>query len=207
MISVVVADAHALIRAGIAAVLSASRFQIVAAVATGAEALAAIETHDPAIVVLGIAMPGMDGVEALQTLRAGKDLRTIVMLVDEISDHQLLAVMRAGVQGIVSKGGDETELLAALEKASRGQKAIPAALLQRARDLAVEPDAANPLQRLTVREQSIVRLVAQGLKNREIGAQLGIGEGTVKVYLHTIYHKLGVANRTTLARLVIRGSP
>jgi two-component system, NarL family, nitrate/nitrite response regulator NarL len=203
MISVVVADDHALIRVGIEAVLSGSRFRIVAAVGDGAEALAAIECHDPAIAVLDADMPGMSGVEALQALRANRDLRTVVMLADRITDRQLLAVMSAGVQGIVSKSSDAPELLATLERASRGQNAISPALRQRARDLSQHPDAPGPLQRLSLREQSIARLVAQGLKNRDIGAQLGIGEGTVKVYLHTIYQKLGIANRTALAMLAV----
>ena len=205
MITVVVADDHALIRAGIEAVLNGSRFRIVAAVADGARALAAIECHDPAIALLDIDMPGMSGVEALQTLRAQRDLRTVVMLADDgITDRQLLAVMSAGVQGIVSKSSEAPELLAALERASHGQKAISPALLQRARNLAQHPAAPSPLQRLSAREQAIVQLVAQGLKNRDIAAQLGIGDGTVKVYLHTIYAKLGVANRTSLAMLALR---
>lgn len=204
MISVVVADDHALIRAGIEAVLSGSQFRIVAAVADGAEALAAIERHDPAIALLDTDMPGMSGVEALQTLRARRDLRTVVMLADEITDRQLVAVMSAGVQGIISKSSDAPELLAALAQASRGQKVIPPPLLQRALASSLQEHEADPLQRLSPREQDIGRLVAQGLRNRDIAAALGIGEGTVKVYLHTIYQKLGIANRTALAMLALR---
>jgi two-component system, NarL family, nitrate/nitrite response regulator NarL len=204
MISVVVADDHALIRAGLEAVLSGSRFRIVAAVADGAAALAAIERHDPAIALLDTDMPGMSGVEALQTLRARRDLRTVVMLADEITDRQLVAVMSASVQGIISKSSDAPELLAALERASRGQKVIPPPLLQRALTSSLHEHEADPLQRLSPREQDIGRLVAQGLRNRDIAAALGIGEGTVKVYLHTIYQKLGIANRTALAMLALR---
>ncbi len=204
MISVVVADDHALIRAGLEAVLSGSRFRIVAAVADGAEALAAIERHDPTIALLDTDMPGMSGVEALQTLRARRDLRTVVMLADEITDRQLVAVISAGVQGIISKSSDTPELLAALERAGRGQKVIPPPLLQRALASSLHHHEADPLQRLSPREQDIGRLVAQGLRNRDIAAALGIGEGTVKVYLHTIYQKLGIANRTALAMLALR---
>ncbi|WP_295526721.1 response regulator transcription factor [Novosphingobium sp. Chol11] len=204
MISVVVADAHALIRAGIEAVLVGTRFRIVAACANGAEALDAIESHDPVIALLCNELPGMSGIEVLQTLRAARDQRTVVMLADTITDHQLRVMMRVGIQGFVSKSSEAPELLAALEHTSSGQRAIPAALLERARVLAQQPEAANSLEQLTSREQSIAGLVAQGLKNRDIAAQLGIGEGTVKVYLHTIYAKLGIANRTALATLAIR---
>ncbi len=201
MLSVVVADDHPLLRAGIAAMLNGSRFRIAAEAANGAEALAAIERHDPAITLLDTEMPGMSGVEALQALRAAKDKRTVVMLADAITDPQLLAVTRAGVQGIIDKASPAAELLAALERVHRAQQAIAPALLQRALDLSLQPSRASPLQRLSQREQHIARLVAQGLKNRDIAHALGIAEGTVKVYLHTIYHKLGIANRTTLALL------
>lgn len=204
MISVLVADDHALVRAGIEAVLKDSRFHIVAAIANGEAALAAIESHDPAIVVLDIGMPGMNGVQALQALRSNADNRSVIMLVDTITDRQLLAVMRAGVQGIVCKSSEAETLLEALDKVSCGQQAIHASLLQRALDLSLHPGNASPMDRLSPREQRIARLVAQGLKNREIGAELGIGEGTIKVYLHAIYHKLGIVNRTALAMLAVQ---
>lgn len=204
MISVLVADDHGLIRAGIEAVLKDSQFHIVAAVASGEAALSEIEKLDPAIVVLDIDMPGTTGIQALQSLRGNADKRTVIMLVDTITDRQLLAVMRAGIQGIVCKSSEAETLLEALENVSRGQKAINAGLLQRALDLSLHPRDANPMDRLSPREQRIARLVAHGLKNREIGAELGIGEGTIKVYLHAIYQKLGIVNRTALAMLAVQ---
>ena len=75
--------------------------------------------------------------------------------------------------------------------------------LQRALDLSLNPEAAGPLDRLNPRERRIARLVARGMRNRDIGAELNIGEGTVKVYLHAIYQKLGIDNRTELALLAV----
>jgi len=203
MVSVLVADDHSFIRAGVAAVLSGSRFRIVAGTAGGEETLEAIDTHDPAIVLLDINMPGMDGVQTLEALRARSDRRPVVMLTAEITDCQLLAVLRAGADGIVLKDGAETELIDALEKVSTGQKSISATLLQRALDISLNPGAGGPLDPLNPRERRISRLVARGLRNRDIGLELNIGEGTVKAYLHAIYQKLGIENRTELALLVV----
>jgi len=202
-VSVLVADDHSYIRAGVEAVLRDSRFRMVAGTASGEETLDAIATYDPAIVVLDINMPGLNGVQTLETLRRRADRRPVVLLTAEINDRQLLSVMRAGVEGIVAKDGAGDELLDALEKVTSGERAIPPSLLQRALDLSLNPEAAGPLDRLNPRERRIARLVARGMRNRDIGAELNIGEGTVKVYLHAIYQKLGIDNRTELALLAV----
>ena len=203
MTTVLVADDHGFIRAGVEAVLRGSRFSVVAATASGEETLDAIRTHDPAIVLLDINMPGINGVQALEALRQRGDTRPVVLLTAEISDRQLLAVMRAGVEGIVSKDGAEEELIEVLEKVISGEKAIAPAFLQRALDLSLRPDAQGPLARLNPRERKIAALVARGMRNRDIGTELNIGEGTVKVYLHAIYQKLSIDNRTELALLAV----
>lgn len=202
-VPVLVADDHSFIRAGVEAVLRSSRFRVVAGAASGEETLAAIATHDPAIVLLDLNMPGMDGVQTLDKLRQRADRRPVVLLTAEINDHQLLDVMRAGVEGIVSKDGAEDDLIDALETVAAGGRAIAPAFLQRALDLSLKPVADGPLARLNPRERRIARLVAQGLRNRDVGNALGIGEGTVKVYLHTIYQKLDIDNRTELALLAV----
>ncbi len=203
MTPVLVADDHGFIRAGVEAVLRGSRFQIVAATASGEETIAAIATHDPAIVLLDLNMPGMNGVQTLEALRAKGDKRSVVLLTAGISDRQLLAVMRAGVEGIICKDGAEGELIDVLDKVQSGQKAIAPSYLQRALDLSLAPEATGPLEKLSPRERRIARLVARGMRNRDIGTELGIGEGTVKVYLHAMYQKLDIDNRTELALLAV----
>ncbi|ABD25681.1 two component transcriptional regulator, LuxR family [Novosphingobium aromaticivorans DSM 12444] len=203
MIPVLVADDHGFIRAGVEAVLRGTRFSVVATTASGEETLDAIKTHDPAVVLLDINMPGMNGVQALEALRERGDKRPVVLLTAEINDRQLISVMRAGVDGIVSKDGAEEGLVEVLEKVHAGQKAIEPNFLQRALDLSLRPDSQGPLAKLNPRERKIAALVARGMRNRDIGAELGIGEGTVKVYLHTMYQKLGIDNRTELALLAV----
>lgn len=203
MIPVLVADDHGFIRAGVEAVLRGTRFSVVAATASGEETLAAIKTHNPEIVLLDINMPGMNGVQALEALRDRGDKRSVVLLTAEINNEQLMAVMRAGVDGIISKDGAEDELVNVLDKVHSGEKAIAPNFLQRALDLTLRPDTQGPLGKLSIRERNIAALVARGMRNREIGAKMGIGEGTVKVYLHAIYQKLNIENRTELALLAV----
>jgi two-component system nitrate/nitrite response regulator NarP len=199
MTSVLLADDHPFMRAGVEAVLRGTRFDIVAMVSDGEEALAAVARHDPDICIFDIRMPTRSGVEALQALRDKADMRPVVLLTAALEDHALLAAVRAGVNGIVLKDGAEDALIDALERVRRGEKAIPQALLQRALDLSLSGGKADPLGPLAPRERQIAAEVGRGLRNREIADALAMSEGTVKVYLHTIYQKLGIKNRTELA--------
>lgn len=203
MIPVLVADDHGFIRAGVEAVLRGSRFSVVAGAANGEETLEAITTHNPSIVLLDINMPGMDGVQALETLRGRGDKRSVVLLTAEINNQQLMSCMRAGVEGIIAKDGAEDDLVNVLEVVHSGERAISQKYLQRALDLSLKPETLGPLAKLNPRERKIAALVARGMRNRDIGEEMGIGEGTVKVYLHTMYQKLNIDNRTELALLAV----
>lgn len=203
MISVLIADDHAFIRAGVEAVLRGSRYAIVAQCADGEEALAAIAEHDPAICIFDVRMPKVDGVAALTALREKGDRRPVVLLTAELDDSHLLAAVKAGVNGVVLKEGAEDSLLNCLDAVAAGRRAVPPALLQRALDLSLVAHRPSPFHALAPRERAIVEQVGRGLRNREIAAELGMTEGTVKVYLHGIYQKLGVENRTELAVLAL----
>jgi two-component system nitrate/nitrite response regulator NarP len=199
MVPVLLADDHPFMRAGVESVLRGTRFEIVAMASDGNEALAAVARHDPAVCIFDVRMPKRSGIEALQALRAKGDNRPVVLLTAALQDHSLLAAVRAGVNGIVLKDGAEDALLDALEKVAAGEKAIPQELLQRALDLSLTGGKADPLAPLAPRERQIASHVGRGLRNREIAEALAMSEGTVKVYLHTIYQKLGIKNRTELA--------
>lgn len=199
MVAVLLADDHPFMRAGVEAVLRGTRFEIVAMANDGSEALAAVTLRDPAICIFDIRMPKKTGVEALQALRASGDMRPVVLLTAGLEDRSLLAAVRAGVNGIVLKDGAGDALVDALEKVAAGDKAIPQELLQRALDLALSGGNLDPLAVLAPRERQIAALVGRGMRNREIAETLAMSEGTVKVYLHTIYQKLDLKNRTELA--------
>lgn len=201
MIDVLVADDHPFMRAGIEAVLRGTRYRVVATAATGPDAMDQINRHDPAICLLDVRMPLMSGVQILEALRDNGDRRAVVLLTAELSDKDLLAAVRAGANGILLKDGAEDVLLSCLDAVADGGRAIEPALLQRALDKSIGASK-NSLDVLTPRERQIAELVGQGLRNRDIAARVGVTEGTVKVYLHAMYQKLGTENRTALALLV-----
>ncbi len=204
MISVLLADDHAFIRAGVEAVLANSGYRIVSSVGTGAQALAALREHDPAVCVFDVTMPDGDGVDTLRAMRRAGDRRPVILLTAQIDDRRLSDALDAEVNGIVGKEGAEETLLSALDKVMAGDRAIAADLLARARKEADRRKTPSPFAALTPRERTIISLVAEGHRNRDIAAALGITEGTVKVYLHTLYQKLEIENRTELAVLVLR---
>jgi len=199
MTTVLLADDHPFMRAGVEAVLRQSPFEIVATAATGDEALAKLAEHDPELCIFDIRMPGRDGLEILQEMRREGDNRPVVLLTAELEDAALLDAVQAGVNGIVLKDVAENALLDCLEAVAAGNRAIPADLLERALELSLREKPRHPLEGLTPRERQIAEHVGQGQRNRDIAAALGMSEGTVKVYLHTIYQKLGIENRTELA--------
>lgn len=204
MTTVLIADDHAFIRAGVEAVLAPTDYHIVAAVGSGREALAAIAQHNPAICVFDVTMPDGDGVSTLQKLRATGDQRPVVLLTAQIDDARLLDAMEAGVNGIVGKEGAEETLLDTLATVLDGGVVIGPDLQLRAKAETARRQTPSPLAALTPRERTIAVLIARGHRNRDIAAELGITEGTIKVYLHTLYQKLGVENRTELAVLALK---
>ena len=204
MTSVLLADDHAFIRAGVEAVLAQTDFHMVAAVGSGAEALAAVKQHDPDICVLDVAMPDGDGVSVLEALREQGDDRPVVLLTAQIDDGRLLDALEAKVNAVLSKEGAEGLLVKTLAKVIAGERVIAPDLAERARNEATRRRAPSPFATLTPRERTIVTFVAQGQRNRDIACELGITEGTVKVYLHSLYQKLGIENRTELAVLVLK---
>lgn len=204
MTTVLIADDHAFIRTGVEAVLAAADFQVVAAVGSGNAALAAIETLQPDLCIFDVAMAEGNGVATLQTLRRGGDKRPVVLLTAQIDDRLLADAIDAGVNGIVSKEGAEDLLLETLDKVLAGKSAIAEPLLERAQAERARRLRPSPLASLTPRERTLVRLIAQGQRNRDIAQSLGITEGTIKVYLHALYQKLGLDNRTELAVLALQ---
>lgn len=207
MTTILLADDHAFMRAGVESVLRGTEFDIVATVARGDETRTAIAKHDPDICILDVRMPGRNGIECLIDLRKGGDERPVVLLTAELEDGALLSAVTHGVNGIVMKDGAEDELLATLRAIAGGEKAIPSPLLHRALELSVKGVPADPLSTLARREREIANEVAQGARNREIAERLGMSEGTVKVYLYTIYQKLGIKTRTELALLAHGRAP
>lgn len=192
---VLIVDDHPMIRSAVATLLEGSDFAITASAGTAESAIRTIAEHDPDLVILDIAMPGGSGLEVLRRLRGEGDRRPVVILTAAIDDFQLGEAIKLAADGIVMKNNDPAYLIECLQSVTDGCPWIDPDLRIRADALAKR----GPEAGLSPRERQLVGLVAQGRRNREIAAELGITEGTVKVYLHAIFGKLGVANRTELA--------
>lgn len=204
MTSVVIADDHPFLRAGVEAVLRSAGITIAGSATDGNAALEAIAATNPDVVILDVQMPECDGIAALEALRAQGDERPVILLTAQLDDARLLAAIKAQVNGIVFKQGAEQHLIDTIRRVEAGETVIAGELLERARELASGGGTGDPLHGLSPRERQIAEAVARGLRNREIGETLGMTEGSVKVYLNRIFDKLGVENRTELAIRVHR---
>ena len=192
------ADDHPMIRNALEMLLRGTDFEIVGMAGTGQAALAEVEKLQPDILLLDLQMPGGSGMEVLRTLHSAKSAPRIVLLTAAVDDHSLLEAKALKVQGIVLKNSDPAFLLDCLENVRAGRTWFDPELAHRARQLAATKGS-RLRPSLAPRERQLVGFVRKGLRNREIAAELGVTEGTVKVYLHAIFEKLGVGNRTELA--------
>lgn len=198
---VLIADDHPIMLSGIEAVLRDTDYQVVATVADGAAVFEALPVAEPDILILDVKMPHHSGVDILRSLRREGDMRPVVLLTADLSNQALLEAVELGVNGIIMKEGAQGLLATCLDHVSNGRRWIDREVMERALTLKVKGNEQRGLAKLSNRERQISWLVAQGRRNRDIAAELGITEGTVKVRLHKIYEKLGVGSRTELAIL------
>lgn len=206
MTRILIADDHPIIVAGVEALLRDTRFAIVRHVRDGESVAAAVAAENPDLIILDERLPGMNGLEVFRALRAAGDRRPIVFLTGTMPDRRAIEALEAGVEGFVLKHSAADHLLAALEAVTNGGRWIEQSVLQKALDRATGRDMQDgPFAKLTPREQAIVRLVGENVRNHDISARLGITEGTVKVHLHNIYEKLGLSSRVDLVMLIRGG--
>lgn len=194
-ITVVVVDDHHLVRNGIRALLSADPdVTVVGEAADGQAAVAVVTALRPAVVLMDLSMPGMDGVAATRALTAaGGDARILVLT--SFSDRdRVREVLAAGAIGYLLKDAEPHEVLAAVHAAARGHVPLDPRVAG-----ALLPGAATAGVTLSPRESEVLRLVAQGLANKQIARALGITERTVKAHLGRVFRELGVLDRTSAA--------
>jgi two-component system nitrate/nitrite response regulator NarP len=196
---ILIADDHPIIVSGLESILRDRSYLVVASVNDGKAVIPAVDMHQPDILLLDVSMPGFSGLKVLEALRSRGSTLPVVLLTAGLEDADLLDALRLGVEGIVLKEGAHTQLIHCLDAVRGGGRWIDQALLQRALDLSMAGAPKDPLASLNRRERDIAELVQHGLRNREIAERLEMNEGTVKVYLHRIYRKLGIGSRTELA--------
>lgn len=195
---ILLADDHPMIQTALEALLRDTEFRIVGTAGTGEAALGEIDRLHPDILLLDLQMPGGGGMDVLRRVRGGKSSLRIVLLTAAIDDLSLLEAKSLKVQGMVLKNSDPAYLLDCLDCVRHGRIWIDPELSERAKRLTKSPSPGGRTL-LAPRERQLIAFVRTGLRNREIAARLGVTEGTVKVYLHAVFEKLGVSTRTELA--------
>jgi DNA-binding NarL/FixJ family response regulator len=200
-IRVVLADDHPLLLGGLDQLLSLERdIRVVARCTNGNEALAAIVRERPRVAVVDLTMPGRSGIDLLRELDAMRSPVRLVLLTARIEHEQVLEAMKLGVAGIVLKESAPLQILECIRRVAAGEQWIDHVIGSRTLDAVLrrQAGAAKAAAVLTSRETEVVRMVARGLRNKEIADLLSITEGTVKAHLRTIFEKLGIDSRMKL---------
>jgi DNA-binding NarL/FixJ family response regulator len=202
----VLVDDHALFRDGVASLLLAWGHEVVGQAADGGEAIDLVDETSPDVVLMDVRMPKVSGLEATARIKERHPEVAIVMLTVSEDEADLFRAIKAGAQGYLLKNLEAPQLRTMLEGVARGEPAITPATAARIIDefLRAPGGARQETQRLTERELEVLQLVTAGQRNREIAAELGISENTVKFHLKNIVEKLHAQNRAELAARAVR---
>jgi RNA polymerase sigma factor (sigma-70 family) len=196
VIRVVLVDDHAMVRESLARMLAAQAdLEVVGQASTGEAGAALAAGLAPDVAVVDLAMPGMDGIEATRRILAASPSTHVVVLTAFSDRVQVLSAVEAGAVGYLLKDAEPEDLIAGVRGAARGERPLDprAAEVVRAREA---PDAAAGLR---PREREVLKLVAEGLPNKQIARRLGISEKTVKAHLTRVFEAIGVTDRTAAA--------
>jgi DNA-binding NarL/FixJ family response regulator len=217
MIRILLADDHPIVREGLRAVLETQPdFEVIAEAASGDEALRLALNLQPDILLLDLEMPIMDGVETIRRLRQQQPAARIIVFTAFDNDERIIHAVQAGANGYLLKGSPRGEIFQAIRITMEGgsllQPVVASKLLRHVghqanpKPIDISPSQGHnlytpPYEPLTERELEVLNLLAQGMPNKEIAAQLIISERTAKFHVSSIMGKLGATNRTEAVSL------
>lgn len=208
VIRVLLADDHAILRAGLEALLDLEPdIEVVASVADGESAIERVKALSPDVVVMDLDMPGIGGLAATREITAASPSSHVLVLTSQPEAQHLLPVLEAGGSGFVHKSKADEDLIAAIRIVARGEVFLyPNAtkLLLHGYRHAEEMGEANPIEELSDREREVMTLVAEGYSSAEIGKKLFLSPKTVDTYRARLMQKLGLSHRSDLVRLALR---
>jgi two-component system NarL family response regulator len=197
-IRILVVDDHALMRVGLVASIGGEPdMEIVAAASNGKEAVEFFRQHRPDITLMDLKMPVMGGVEAIQAIRGECPSAKVIVLSTYEGDDDIFRALEAGATSYLLKDTLAEDLVRVIREVFAGGRPLPAPVAKRLADRMLHPD-------LTARELDVLRLIARGMRNKEIAAQLGIGEETTQGHVKNILSKLGLHDRTEAVAVAVR---
>ncbi len=207
MISILVVDDHPVVREGLAAMLATQPdMRVIAEASTGGKAIASSKEHFPDVIVMDLQLPDMDGADAIEKIKADWPEARFLVLTSYDTDDRIIHAIRAGAQGYLLKGVPKDELFHAVRTIYQGGSlmgpGVATKLLDKVHTLGEEPQTTS--DRLSEREVAILRLVANGLRNKEIASELSISERTVKFHLNVIFQKLDASSRTEAVKVALQ---
>jgi RNA polymerase sigma factor (sigma-70 family) len=198
MIKLLIIDDHFVVRSGLVVSLNLEDdLRVLAEADRGEQAVALFEKHQPDVMLMDLQLPGISGVEATAQLCARFPQARVLIFSTFARDDEIQAALRAGALGYLQKSASREDLIAAIHRVASGQRSLSADIEQR---LALR----NAGPEITPREKEILKLIAQGNANKEIGAVLGIAEDTVKRHVSSILDKLQVNDRAQATAEAIR---
>lgn len=206
-VRVVVVDDHPLFRAGVVQSIQLdTSINVVAEGSSGDEAIALANRHEPDVMLLDISMPG-NGIDAAAAISATARSPRILMLTVSGDSQDVMRAIDAGAVGYVLKGINANDLISAVKSVASGETFMSPSLSLNLLTTLGRNAKPDPLAALTPQESRILRMVAKGLSNREVGEKLGVREKTVKYHVTNLLRKLGARNRVEAALMVKNGSP
>jgi two-component system response regulator NreC len=202
-IRVIIADDHAIVRAGLRTLITSEKdLELIGEATGGLEAIEKVHLLSPDVMVLDISMPDKDGIEVIRTLKAeGKTCSILVLTVHE-DDALLREAIRIGAAGYILKHAAESELISAIRSVFRGELYIHPKMIR----TLLQPEVSAPVkkqsmpEKLTSREDEVLKLIVQGYTNKQVADELGISIRTVEGHRANLTDKLGIRSRVDLLR-------
>lgn len=209
-ITLLIADDHPMVRAGLRSMLASSEIRIIAEAETGRQAVELVKALEPHLVLLDIRMPDLNGIEALQAIKSARPNIHVLMVTTHKNVSYLLRAMAAGADGYILKDVSRDDLLKTIRTVVAGRSFVDQKFLEDVlRDLSspegeILKSKRDDIGPLTPREMDVLQLMVEGLTNNAIAEVLGLSSGTVKGYVQTVLEKLYVNDRTQAAVKAIR---
>jgi NarL family two-component system response regulator LiaR len=206
-VRVLIVDDHRLVREGLRTYLELIEgIRIIGEAKNGIEAIDQVQKHEPDIVLMDLVMPDMDGIEATRKIQELHPNTKVIVLTSFTDDENVFPAIQAGASGYLLKDISPSDLSQAIRAVNEGEKQLHPEITKKLMDQFVNPNIEHifDLEDLTPRETDVLRLIAQGMSNKEIANALTISEKTVKTHVSSILNKLDLVDRTQAAIFALK---